>query len=530
MEAFFRAAEELIGAEAVVAAADLSGQYGSTTVGLNLDAAGALRPAGVGEVQALVRLAAERGVPLYPVSTGNNWGYGGAAPARPDSVILDLSRLTGIDDRHLDLGVIGVEPGVTQQGLHDYLQARGLDYMVPVHGGGPACSLVGNALERGYGITPHTDHFAAVTALEAILPGGEYYRTPMTEQGAQGVDALFKWGVGPYVDGLFSQGHLGVVVRMWLVLAPRPRRIESFILRLPCEESLPGAVTALREVLASLPGIVHGINLMNARRMLSMMASYPADQLDAAGIVADEHLQRLASRHRVAPWTVLGALYGEPEVVKAARRVLRRRLKDLGARPLFVSPALVERLLGWVGQLPSVLVGRLPAMLETLYKGQRIILGEPAEVALPLAYWKLGGPQRAQGLHPARDGCGILWYAPLVPLRSEVVTAYVDMVHRVCRQYGMEPLITLTTQSDRCVDSTVPLLFDPRREEEVQRARACYGALLEAGRELGCVPYRYPAQEMDRLVEPDSPYWALVRRLSRAADPRGIIAPGRYGG
>src|SRR5690625_7765619 len=115
MEAFFRAAEELIGAEAVVAAADLSGQYGSTTVGLNLDAAGALRPAGVGEVQALVRLAAERGVPLYPVSTGNNWGYGGAAPARPASVIPDLSRVTASDDRHLALGGHAAQPAVAHQ-------------------------------------------------------------------------------------------------------------------------------------------------------------------------------------------------------------------------------------------------------------------------------------------------------------------------------------------------------------------------------------------------------------------------------
>ena len=36
---------------------------------------------------------------------------------------------------------------------------------MPVTGAGPNCSLLANALERGYGITPPTDHFGAVTRL-----------------------------------------------------------------------------------------------------------------------------------------------------------------------------------------------------------------------------------------------------------------------------------------------------------------------------------------------------------------------------
>lgn len=527
-EKFLAAAAARLGATQVFGAESVSERYGSTTTGMPFQAAGVVEPVDVAQVQSLVRLAGECGVSLYPVSTGNNWGYGGAAPPRSDSVILDLHRLTAIDDRDMDLGVVAVEPGVTQQMLRDFLDERGYRYLVPVHGGGPKCSLLGNALERGYGITPHTDHFGAVTALEAVLPNGERYRTPMSEQGASGVDTLFKWGVGPYVDGLFTQGSLGVVVRAWLVLAPQPARIESFVLRVQRPEDLSAILVALRDVLKALPGIVHGVNLMNARRMLSMMIPYPADALDSDGVIADEHIQALAARHRVAPWTVLGALYGEPGVVRAARSLIRSRMRGLCSRPLFIQPVTVQRLMHLTEYLPARLTSNLRIYLHTLSKGLRIIAGIPAEVALPLVYWKQGGAGDRTGLDPARDHGGIIWYAPLVPLRAEAVAAYLTMVERVCRQHGIEPLVTLTTQSDRCVDSTLPILFDPRDAEQASRAQACYRALLEEGRALGFVPYRYPAHEMARLVEESQPYWALVKAIKTAVDPGAVIAPGRY--
>ena len=50
----------------------------------------AVAPASVEEVQAVVRLANEHRVPLWPVSRGKNLGYGTAAPRLAGSVVLDL--------------------------------------------------------------------------------------------------------------------------------------------------------------------------------------------------------------------------------------------------------------------------------------------------------------------------------------------------------------------------------------------------------------------------------------------------------
>src|SRR5690606_27531144 len=59
-------------------------------------ASAAVAPATVEEVQAVVRAANERRIPLYPISTGRNLGYGGAAPVYSGSVVLDLKRMNRI--------------------------------------------------------------------------------------------------------------------------------------------------------------------------------------------------------------------------------------------------------------------------------------------------------------------------------------------------------------------------------------------------------------------------------------------------
>jgi FAD/FMN-containing dehydrogenase len=131
-------------------------------------------------------------------------------------------------------------------------------------------------------------------------------------------------------------------------------------------------------------------------------------------------------------------------------------------------------------------------------------------------------------MDPARDGCGLYWYSPIVPMRGERVRAYVDLVRRVCRAHGMDAPITLTSLSDRAFDSTVPLLFARDDAGEADRARRCYEALFEAGRAEGLVPYRMGIQFMGLMVKPDAPFWRMAKRLKDAVDPGGILSPGRY--
>jgi FAD/FMN-containing dehydrogenase len=51
-------------------------------------ASAAVAPASVEQVQAVVRVANRRRIPLYPISTGRNLTYGGAAPVYSGSVVI----------------------------------------------------------------------------------------------------------------------------------------------------------------------------------------------------------------------------------------------------------------------------------------------------------------------------------------------------------------------------------------------------------------------------------------------------------
>jgi 4-cresol dehydrogenase (hydroxylating) len=107
----------------------------------------------VAQVPALVRQAVETHTPLYPISTGRNWGLGSSQPVRDGCILVDLGGLKRIRAIDLELGYAVVEAGVTQLDLQEAL--AGTPFMVNVTGTCAKTSLLGNALERGVGNHRH---------------------------------------------------------------------------------------------------------------------------------------------------------------------------------------------------------------------------------------------------------------------------------------------------------------------------------------------------------------------------------------
>jgi len=519
----------LLGEEAVLTG-EKTAVYAANTLGMAEPLVAVLRPAEERLVAPLVAIAQVKAIPLYPVSTGRNWGYGNALPPDPEAVVVDLSRLAEILELDAELGLVTVQPGVTQAMLAEFLEERGAPFLVPVHGGGPHCSLLGNALERGYGITPYTDHFGAVTSLEGFLPDGMPYRSALAELGAREADRAHKWGLGPYLDGLFSQGGFGVITRATIALAPRPEAVSFFHFPVQSEEAMAGAVSAIRSLTQELEGVIGGINLMNGRRVLSMIEPYPFGKVTAASTMDAGEVDRRLRRYGTGPWTGVGALYGPKGVVHAARRRVRQTLRRAGFRPGFWDAPRMQAARSALDLLPRRWARGPRQRLDKLAETLQLLHGRPSSVALPLACWRTAAaPAAGPDLDPAQGGCGLIWHAPLVPLRADRARDYVAMVEDACFQYGIEPLITLTTLSPRCFDSTVPLLFDPSEAGAADRARQCQATLLARGREQGFLPYRMDIRAMRDVVDRDLPFWSLVGRLKRAVDPNGIMAPGRYG-
>ena len=127
-----------------------------------------LYPATVGEVQQIVEEARARGTPLYPVSTGMNWGLGSRHPVRDDCVVVDLRRLDRIREVDLAHGYAVIEAGVSQYALAQRLD--GTPWMLNVTTSCKDSGLLGNAMDRGEGcIRPRRED---LLGLELVLGDG----------------------------------------------------------------------------------------------------------------------------------------------------------------------------------------------------------------------------------------------------------------------------------------------------------------------------------------------------------------------
>ncbi len=521
--------ESLLGADNVVLGTAALRPYSGDTSGLARKVPAALRIRSEAQLQAVLRIAQHHRVAVYPISTGHNWGYGTALPARDGCVLLDLSGMQRIVDFDPELGVVSVEPGVTQGMLADFLAQGGHPFLVPVTGAGPTCSLLANALERGYGVTPYTDHFGAVTDVQAVLADGSLYRSALHNVGAEELARLFKWGIGPYSAGLFTQSGFGVVTRVSIVLARRPACVKVCLFSLARDDLLEPAVLAIRSALARLPGTLGGLNLMNQHRVLSMSAPYPHERVGTNGLLPPEVVSSLGRHYQILPWTGFASLYGTQRMVAAAQKELRAALGPVASRMLFLTPERARQLARWAHWLPGARGKALQELTATLARSLELVMGRPNETALPLAYWRSGKrPAPGVPLNPGADGCGLTWYAPLVPMRPSDVRNFVAMVQDITPRYGIEPLITLTSLNERLFDSTVPLLFDRKDPVATAAAAACFNELLHSGKAQGWFPYRIGIDAMPALMEMQSSARSFHERLRQNLDPHDILAPGRY--
>lgn len=518
-----------LGAARVLTGPDLPAHHQTDTSSCPSRPSAVLKVATSGQVPEVLAIARLHRIPVHPISTGNNWGYGSALPNTPGAAILDLSDLKGII--HFDplLGVVTVEPGVTQGMLADFLDRTGHDHMVPVTGAGPHCSLLANALERGYGITPHSDHFGAVTDVEAILADGTLYRSALSESGTEELARLFKWGIGPYINGLFTQSGFGVVTKVSIALARKPECTKICLFNLPEDDLLETAVDKVRELLSELPGILGGVNLMNRHRVLAMTAPYPdPEALDSRGLMPNALVASMGRQYQVAPWTGFATLYGTRAVVQAAQRHIRRKLQGTATRLLFLEPRHVHWIAKAAQLLPGKLGGRLRRTVNTLKASMQLVQGRPNETALPITYWRSRTSQPDTNRDPARDHCGLLWYAPLVPMRAQTVRDFVTFAAEILTKNNLEPLITLTSQGDRLFDSTIPLLFDRQNDDAATAASKTLEELIARGRGIGAYPYRLHLQSQDLHLARQPNSSEIITRLKRALDPDDILAPGRY--
>jgi len=173
-----------------------------------------LAPASTEEVAAVVKLAAELGVPLVPQGGNTGMCAGAPPPADGSAVLLSLRRMNRIRKIDREARVAVAEAGVILETLHHKVAEEGLRF--PLTLGARGSCTIGGLVSTNAGGT-QVLKFGTMRSLaagvEAVLPDGTIHN---------GLGGLKKDNRGYSLDQLLigSEGTLGVVTAAALRLVP----------------------------------------------------------------------------------------------------------------------------------------------------------------------------------------------------------------------------------------------------------------------------------------------------------------------
>lgn len=520
---------EAVGAEHVLTQPARIEPLATATFHTEQEIPAVVRPGSVSEVQAVVRIAHETRTPIYPISTGKNWGSGSAVPYRDGSVLVDLGRLTSIreiDDRH---AFATVEAGVTQEQLQSELQSRGAKHFLPTTSSSPATSIVGNIVERGQARGPVYERFATVCALEVVLPTGELVHTGFEGFPGARTGPLHRFGVGPYVDGLFTQSGFGIVTAMSVALEPVPKCFQTCFFKMKDDSRMAEIIDAIRDLLqgSSMKAV---FSISSPMGILSYLHQYPWEAAGGERPLPEEQLHALMIESKVAPWNGLGMVYSESDGIgREQMKLMREALKEKVDFFTHVNRRIanfyraLRRPWKWVTKIDIM------EFLDFAFFKSPNLGNLDGKGAIPMAYWRKRSPVPEEGnLDPDRDRCGFISTVIILPYEGKDVVAAFRLIEEEVTAAGFEPNFAVRCGTDRNVEITSFLIYDRETEGDDERAMACHRRLLARLMERGYLPSRLGLQSVGLMPPPEPGRRELHRRLKEALDPHGILAPGRY--
>ena len=447
--------------------------------------AAAIAPASVEQVQAVLRVANQHRIPLWPISRGKNFGYGGAAPRMPGTVMLDMGRMNRILEVNEEFGYCIVEPGVGFFDLHEHLRSNNIRLQPGIPGNGWG-SPVGNALERGFS-TVIGDNSANICGLEMVLPDGELVRTGMGAMSNSAAWPLYKHGYGPSWDQLIVQSNFAVVTKMCLWLRPEDEMTINIDVKLddPGEiEWFTAAATPLRQ-----RGLVNGLVRLTSHLASATMPTLRREWYTGPGSIPDAVIAKIKARYGVGWWNGGLRISGYSEVCEAQLRIV---LAELAKHSQQEFP--VTRVAG---------SGR----------------GGPTTTPLQLVNW-YGG----RGGH--------IGFSPAMPADGRLVREQFERTRRRYIEFGLDYSGTFYNDGRACTNVNL-IIYDRDDADMKRRVRELFLALISDAKLLGYGEYRTHLSYMDDVADSFDFNGHALRRLNErvkdALDPNGVLAPGRNG-
>jgi 4-cresol dehydrogenase (hydroxylating) len=454
----------------------------------------AVLPDSVRDVQDIVRIANDLGVPLSPVSTGKNLGYGGAAPRLPGAVVVDMKRMNRILHVDEQFGCALVEPGVSFFELSNYLKQRQIKFWVDVPDLGWG-SVLGNTLERGVGYTPYGDHLSIQCGMEIVLANGDVVRTGMGALPGSNTAQLFRYGYGPLYDAMFTQSNFGIVTKMGVWLMPEPPAYQAYLVTLPREADLEQFVEILRPLRMN-----HTVtNVPTLRNLLLDAAAVRPRNFyyDGKGPVPDSVVRKIISDQNLGMWNFYGAMYGTPSAIKEQEGIVRDAFAVIPGARFFLAgehdnPVLATR--------------------------AKIMSGQPNLETAQILQWV--------------DNGGHIDFAPVSPATGADAMNQYLMVRDRAHEFGKDYLGTFIV-GRREMHHICLMMFDSKDPADKRNTYELCTLLIEEAASKGYGVYRAHPALMDQVAATYSYNDHALMRLSEtikdALDPTGILAPGKQG-
>jgi 4-cresol dehydrogenase (hydroxylating) len=471
----------------------------------------AVAPNTVEEVSKVVRTANSYKIPIYPVGTGKNLGYGGCAPNLSGSVVLDLKRMNRIievdDKRHFAI----VEPGVAYFDLYRYIQERGLKVWIDVPDPGWG-SVVGNALDHGVGYTfgGFRDHFYSHCGMEVVLPNGEIMRTGMGALPNAKTWAEYHYGAGPYVDGLFSQSNFGVVTKMGFHLMPAPEAYMNATVIVPRRSDI-------------VP-LIEGGNHLEHSGVIGM-PNY-GSPLGGFGAAADPQLAALLAKPGGASVAEL-----EDYAAKANRGFFSLQLQFYGGTKVIQAQwDYAKEVFGGIRgvRFQDGQFIKFPATPEQLDRARKVAIGIPN-----LSQFMIGA---RSATNPSPTD-GHLWFSPIIPKTGEAVLEAQEAFMKAFRDMGVPSMVSpFSMPATWMFRAFIFIMGFPvyrNNVEQNKKTRDVFRHLIQVAADHGWGEYRTAPAFQQQVTDAYSYNNHALRRLQEtlkdAIDPNGIISAGRYG-
>jgi (+)-pinoresinol hydroxylase len=486
-------------------------------------ASAVVAPGSVEEVQAVVRTANRYRTPLFPISTGKNFAYGGPAPSMRGCIVVDLKRMNRIlevsDERNFAL----VEPGVSYFDLYRHIQERGLNVWIDCANpgwGGP----LGNSLDRGMGFTLsyYRDHAGAIHGLEVVLANGELMRTGLGAVPNSGCWQDHKYAFGPDPSGLFPQGNFGIVTKLGLRLMPAPEHYRSGIVTVPKRADLRPLIKTVN-YLSDL--FMIGEPLYGSPLGALMGNTEFREAATRPGGANDEEMDRLAGAAGMHAWRVELQFLGSDGTTLAgweyaktlmSRNIPGARLEDGQSLTLPLTDEQIAH-----GTVPNQrYLWRssfgIPSLATWVSLGRNESLPDSWQQNHVGLFAVI--PRSADGLFAAQRVFGDT-------LRERGVATNISAVSTPVNWYPFSFLFSAGFSSGGGTREATPQT--KARDAEILRA------LVDAAAEHGWAEYRAAPYFQDDVAHAYSYNDHALRRfneaLKDAVDPNGILAPGRGG-